>query len=267
MQNLHEKRQAAKIRPDEIHLWFAFPDEIQDEALLEQYRRLLSPDETERHQRFYFAKHRHLFLIAHALVRTMLSRYTGIAPENLWFSQNSYGRPEIADAENILPVRFNLTHTEGLIACAVVLTHDVGVDVEDMERKAITPGLAERFFSGPEVEDLSHLPEPEKRDRFFDYWTLKESYIKARGMGLSIPLEQFGFHLKDNEPLHISFDPRLNDDPNRWRFWLMRPTRRHKAALSVCTGGHTAYRLIIKKIVPLSEEKDFVCTVVRQSQH
>ena len=164
--------------------------------------------------------------------------------------------------ENLPPVRFNLTHTEGLIACAVVLEHDVGVDVEDMERKAITPGLAERFFSGREVEDLCNLPEPEKRDRFYDYWTLKESYIKARGMGLSIPLEQFSFHIADNRALRISFGPRLNDDPNRWRFWLMRPTRRHKAALSVSIGGHTAYRLIIKKTVPLSEEKDFACTIV-----
>ena len=262
MQNLNEKLQAVKIKSDEIHLWFALPDEIQDEALLEQYRLLLSPDEKERHQRFHFAKHRRQFLVAHALVRTMLSRFSGTAPEKLRFVQKRYGRPELATVEDFPPVRFNLSHTEGLIACAVVLKHDVGVDVEDMERKAITPGLAERFFSGREVEDLCHLPEPEKRDRFFDYWTLKESYIKARGMGLSIPLEQFSFHIADNRALRISFDPRLNDDPNRWQFWLMRPTRRHKAALSVCTDGNTTYRLIIKKTVPLSEEKDFACTIV-----
>lgn len=254
-----------KITSDEIHLWFAFPDEIEDESLLEQYRLLLSPDETERHQRFYFPKHRHQFLVAHALVRTMLSRFSGTAPEKLRFVKNRYGRPEIEAAEASPPIRFNLTHTDGLIACAVALNHDVGVDVEDMERKAITPGLAERFFSGPEVEDLSHLPKPEKQNRFFDYWTLKESYIKARGMGLSIPLEQFSFHLKDNKPLRISFDPRIEDDPDRWRFWLMRPTRRHKAALSVRSGGRTAYRLFSKKIVPLWKAHDFACNIIKHS--
>jgi 4'-phosphopantetheinyl transferase len=264
--NLQEKRQDAKIGPDEIHLWFAFPDEIREIALLEKYRCLLSPDETERQQRFCFEKHRHQFLVAHALVRTMLSRFSGTAPEKFRFNKNRYGRPEIADAENTPPVRFNLTHTDGLIACAVVLKHDIGVDVEDMERKTITPGLAERFFSGREVQDLNRLSEPGKRDRFFDYWTLKESYIKARGMGLSIPLDQFSFYLKENEPVHISFDPRLDDDPNCWQFWLMRPTGRHKAALSVCSGSDTVNRLISKRVVPLWENHDFDCNLIRCSQ-
>ena len=266
MQNLVENIPAATIQPDEIHLWFAFPDEIQDDALISEYQKLMTPDERVRHQRFHFAKHRHQYLIARALVRTILSGYSGIKPQYLRFTENTYGRPEIEGNEYLPPFRFNLSHTEGLIFCAVVLKHDIGVDVEDMERPEVSPAIAERFFSPREVEELNNLPERLKRNRFFDYWTLKESYIKARGMGLSIPLEQFSFHLSENELIRVSFDPPLNEEPKDWTFWLLRPTHRHKAALSIHQGSRKFYPLLIKKVIPLIKEQDLACPIVSCSQ-
>ena len=105
------------------------------------------------------------------------------------------------------PVRFNLSHTDGLAVCAVVLKHDIGVDVEHRQRRVVSENIARRFFSPSEVREFESLPERMQQDRFFQYWTLKESYIKARGMGLSIPLEKFSFHLLKNKPIRISFDP------------------------------------------------------------
>lgn len=248
-----------------IHLWFAFPDDIRDETLLLEYARMMSVDERARHQRFHFEKDRHQFLVSRALVRTMLSRYTFTMPADIRFLTNEYGRPEVIADGEVSPVRFNLSHTDGLIVCAVVQRFDIGVDVEDMNRKGATVKIANRFFSPQEVSDFNQLADPCKRPRFFDYWTLKESYIKARGMGLSIPLDQFSFHLPENDRILVSFDPRLNDDPAQWRFWTFRPTGRHKASLAVRQGQSAGGSLSIKKVVPLIAEQDFHCPVTRDS--
>jgi 4'-phosphopantetheinyl transferase len=255
------------MKPNEAHLWCAFPDEIRDDALLSRYRELMSPDEEKRHRRFHFEKHRRQYLVSRALVRTTLSRYTGIAPKDLLFAANAHGRPEIeVDPPCEPPIRFNLSHTDGLILFAVVLKSDIGVDVEDMDRRAVAAALADRYFSAREAEALRKLPENSRKARFFDYWTLKESYIKARGMGLSIPLDRFSFHMEGEEGIRISFDPRLRDVPEDWQFWLLSPTRRHTAALSIRRGSGMLYRLSIQKVVPLRGEEDLPVTIRRVSR-
>lgn len=251
------------LNPDEIHLWFAFPDEIQDRELLSAYQKLMTEEEYARQQRFRFAKHQQLFLITRALVRTTLSRYTDVEPQHWRFSKNDYGKPTILAAEDLPPLRFNLSHTEGLIICGVVLKQDIGVDIENGERKCTTLDIADRFFSPQEVKDLHALSSKvEKQNRFFDYWVLKESYIKARGMGLSLPLEQFSFHLSKNKPLQISFDPRMQDNPDDWQFWLLKPTQYHKAAISLNQNTNKPYRLVTKKVVPLKNEQSFLCPII-----
>ena len=161
------------------------------------------------------------------------------------------------------PIRFNLSHTKGLIACAVALDRDIGVDTEDMRRRAVSLGIADRFFSETEARDLQQLSEEKRRDRFYDYWTLKESYIKARGKGLSISLGQFTFHLSDDEPLRIFFDPRLKDHSEHWRFWLLKPTDRHKAAISVCNKEKQEYTLTVKKAIPLVDVMEYECKILK----
>jgi len=251
------------LQPDEIHIWFTFPDKIHDTDLISAYKQLMIPEEQEKHRRFRFPKHRHQYLVTRALARTMLSRYTGIEPALLHFHNNRYGRPELMLSKEHPAVRFNLSHTDGLIACAVVLNRDIGVDAEDMKRRVVSLGLADRFFSEKEVHDLQQLPEDKRRDRFYDYWTLKESYIKARGKGLSISLAQFTFHISDDERLRISFDPRLKDHSNHWRFWLLKPTDQHKAAISVFSKGKRDYSLTIKKAIPLIEDRQYNCEILK----
>ena len=108
-------------------------------------------------------------------------------------SRNVHGRPEILDRPAGVPdLRFNLSHTDGLIACAVTIGREVGVDVEHVGRR-LTHDIAGRFFAPREVADLKSLPVAEQPRVFFDYWTLKEAYIKARGFGLALPLGDFAF--------------------------------------------------------------------------
>lgn len=239
------------LLPDSIHLWFAFPDEITDQALLESYVNLLTEEEKTRWQRFYFARHRHQFLITRALIRSTLSNYIDIAPQDWRFSTNQYGKPEINRDFLLTPLRFNLSHTDGLVMCGITLNNDLGVDVENLERTNATLNIAGHFFSEQEVQDLNNVPESQQKQRFFEYWTLKEAYIKARGMGLSLPLDQFGFSIHDGFPLAITFDSRMEDNPKHWRFWRLRPSERHLAAVALKSETHSEFQLLIKKAVPL----------------
>jgi 4'-phosphopantetheinyl transferase len=239
----------ALARHHEVHLWYVLPEQVTDERLLAAYRALMSPDEQARNARFVFPKGRHEHLVTRALVRTTLSQYVpAVHPRDWAFATGPFGRPEIAGPACEPPLRFNLSHTDGLIACLVAVDREVGVDVEDATR-AISDGLviADRYFSASEVVELRSLPAAAQPSRFFDYWTLKEAYIKARGLGLQLPLDQFSFHLttEDSGTTHptdrpatepqitISFGPQIDDDPESWQFALLRPTLRHRLAVAI----------------------------------
>ncbi|PTL76931.1 4'-phosphopantetheinyl transferase superfamily protein [Vitiosangium sp. GDMCC 1.1324] len=239
------------LRPDEVHLWVVEPERILEPRLLTAYLAMLSAEEQDRHSRFRFEKHRQQFLVSHALVRVTLSRYAPVQPQDWRFSTNAYGRPEIAGGE--LPrVRFNLSHTDGMAVCAVALDTDVGADVEHAGRPGQTVELAESFFAASEVVALRSLPAERQRERFFDYWTLKESYIKARGAGLSLPLDQFAFHLEPGKPPRISFDPRLMDEPDSWQFVQVRLSAEHPAAVAVRRARGLPLTVRCQRTVPLA---------------
>jgi 4'-phosphopantetheinyl transferase len=114
--------------------------------------------------------------------------------------------------------------------------------------------VADRFFSPSEVAALRALPREEQLDRFFFYWTLKESYIKARGMGLAIPLSQFSFELDSarERGIRIRFDPELKDDPARWDFSALSYGRRHAIASSLERLPESEIRLVLRETVPLA---------------
>jgi 4'-phosphopantetheinyl transferase len=239
----------------EAHLWCVCPDIVTEPVLLDAYRELLNAQERVQQQRFYFEKGRHEYLVTRALVRTTLSRYVQVDPHSWHFEANAYGRPAIATPQGILPLRFNLSHTDGLIVCVVALDRECGIDVEDTERGGMTVDIADQFFSRMEAQDLRALPVPMQRQRFFEYWTLKESYIKARGMGVSLPLEQFSFHLERGLPIRISFAPRLKDDPSSWQFAQFCPTQSHMVAIALRRGLEPDLEIRMRHSVPLVCER------------
>ncbi|HVB39222.1 MAG TPA: 4'-phosphopantetheinyl transferase superfamily protein [Vicinamibacterales bacterium] len=223
----------AALEGDEVHVWCLRQGAPIAPGVHATCDALLSAAERARRDRFVFERHRHQFLLAHALVRATLSRYTGVDPARWTFVENEYGRPEIASPAVALPLRFNLSHTDGLMACAVTLARDVGVDVEEVTRRAAGLDIAERYFAAAETAALVAVPEPDRHRAFFDYWTLKEAYIKARGMGLALPLRAFAFHLAPSAAPAITFAPELDDDPAAWQFRLFQPTTTHRLALAV----------------------------------
>jgi 4'-phosphopantetheinyl transferase len=236
-----------------VHLWVLRTAEAADPELLAAYLDLLSPDERARHHAFLAPGPRDEHLRARALTRTVLARYAGVPPRELAFVEGERGRPELASPIDGRRLRFNLSHTRGLIALVVGWELDVGVDVEDSTRRGDPLGLAESVFARDELEALRALPAARQRERFFTYWTLKEAYIKARGLGLLIPLDAFSFCVDDPDDLRVRLDPSLEDDARAWQFTHSRPTPEHHLALGLRVGDGPRRRVVWRWTVPLRE--------------
>ena len=249
-----------------IDLWCVFFDQVRNPVLLGRCRELMTDAERRQEQRFYFEADRRRYLLTRALVRTTLSRYAAVAPERWSFSSNLYGRPGISSDDSMARrLSFNVAHTHSLIVLAVTLDHTLGVDVENVLRPA---GLdfADHCFSRAEVAALNALPAYMRHDRFFDHWTLKEAYIKARGMGLSLPLDQFGFHFQGDSRVDLFISPKLNDVASRWRFWQVRPSAEYVMALCVERTSDSGWVLQARRDVPLGDEETVTYTILRTSE-
>ena len=239
---------------NEIHLYFSYPEQISDPGLLDQYESLLTDNERVNMSRLYYARHRHQYLVTRALVRTCLSAYFQVEPGDWRFGKNDYGKPEINFPEKSDDIRFNISHCEGLVMCGITRCHDIGVDVEDVKRStsASFESLSS-YFSATEMADMAGLPVDQQKQRFFDYWTLKESYIKARGMGLSIPLAKFSFRFKAERLSAFETHPDLNDDATSWQFWRISQAGRYRVAVAV-NSGNERFKLSAFDTVPLKNK-------------
>ncbi|MEO8380292.1 MAG: 4'-phosphopantetheinyl transferase superfamily protein [Acidobacteriota bacterium] len=255
------------LTPGEIHLWLTSYDEIEDPLLHAHYRGLLNAEEAAQEPRFHFARDRRRYLVTRALVRTVLSRYASIAPADWIFKTNAYGRPEIANvaAQRDL-LTFNISHTHSLIVLAVTRQRELGVDVENVEARNVPMDIADRYFAPGEVTTLMAAPAHEQQYRFFEYWTFKEAYIKARGMGLSLPLDKFSFQYPGARAVEIAIDPELADVPDRWQFWQFRPEASYLVALCAERLEGSAPAVVVRRTVPLMSEQHWAPVFLRTSE-
>jgi 4'-phosphopantetheinyl transferase len=238
-----------------IHLWMTSFGQINDEHLLRRYRALLNDEEREQQRRFFFDVDRRCYLVARALVRTVLSRYEPITPRDWQFTTNAYGRPEIAAIHGeAARLRFNISHTNSLILMGVAYQRWLGVDVENDRLREAPLEAALSHFAGPEVLDLYALPPTKQKERFFEYWTLKESYIKARGMGLSIPLDRFSFHFPGDQRVQLSVDESLADSASKWWVWQFRPLEDYIGAVCLERDCEAMPQLLLRHVIPLDRE-------------
>jgi len=220
-----------KLPDEEVHVWRAGLD--LPTAQLERLHRVLSPDEQEKAARFHFEKDRQHFTAARGFLRMILGRYLGSDPGELRFSYNSYGKPSLAAEFSNPPLRFNLAHSHGLALFAFNRGRELGIDLESIRPDRATEEIAERFFAEAEVSALRSLPLEARVRAFFDCWTRKEAFIKARGMGLSLQLDKFAVTLRPGEtPALLS----VADDPEALSRWILRnlePADGYAAALAV----------------------------------
>jgi 4'-phosphopantetheinyl transferase len=215
LQRLGEKSQVAFL------YYLAVPDPVAA-ASLAACRAIVSAEELARSEAFVLARHRSQRLLARALVRRVLSNLTGAEPASWRFRQNDYGRPEIEVPWAYRALKFSLSHTNGLLACLAAWDRQVGVDVEPLRPVASLLEVAEAQFANCETAALRNLASDAQNSAFLELWTLKEAYLKARGLGLSAGLSRVAFRVKQDAGYQISagFDPELADDPAQWQFEL-----------------------------------------------
>lgn len=224
-----------QLKPSQVEVWYAPTNiSISERASLG----LLSTEEKQRHEGFQFDIHRYEYLIAHVLLRMTLSRYAAIAPQNWEFRTNEYGKPFIAEGMVVPPLYFSLSHTSGMVACAVARVERVGVDVESISRRTAWSDVSKHFFAPAEVEYLSQLPEEQRRKAFFEVWTLKESFLKAIGSGLSTALDRFAIFPRSDG--RVSYQLGEIDQHGEWAFDIFHPSASHVLATAIsCPGVHS----------------------------
>jgi 4'-phosphopantetheinyl transferase len=175
------------LPPNEIHVWRAFLD--QPMPLVTWFARQLSADERKRAARFHFAHDQRRFTVSRGLLRILLSGYMQCSPESIQFCYTPYGKPTLAEGTGTMLPHFNLSHSHELVLYAFSRTQEPGIDVELVRPIAEAKRIAERFFSARENAVLAALAPAEMQKYFFIYWTRKEAYLKARGIGLSADQE------------------------------------------------------------------------------
>lgn len=236
----------------QVDLWCVSVDRIAEPSLWDAYRDLLSPDEREREQRFTCDEAHRNFLAARALLRTVLSRYTGIEPRRLEFRCNHFGKPSLRGHGDI-PIEFSLSHTRGLVVCAVTLQDLVGVDAEGARRRSSPMELARRYFSPAEAARVAERPTDERHAVFLDYWTLKEAFTKALGVGLSIPLADFSFTLLGEDSATISFAKPGDERPDQWQFHRLRLAPCYQVAVALRRPAAERSEIVIRQTIPLAD--------------
>jgi 4'-phosphopantetheinyl transferase len=184
-----DSRTNTSFSDDSISIWsvgLEWPEsEVQAAA------EILSSDEQERAKRFHRAPDRKHFIVARAALRVILTRYLNVDPRQISFDQNAFGKPRLTGDTYYPDLRFNLAHSSGRALYVIANSREVGVDLERIEPEFATMDLARSLFAPEEVAALSSLSNEDFLASFYRCWTRKEAYVKAKGLGLSLPLKSF----------------------------------------------------------------------------
>ncbi len=177
---------------------------------------VLSAHERARYTRFAFAEDRRDFALAHALLRRTLSECHALPPDAWTFVTESGGKPALSpELRAATSLSFSISHTRGLVACAVARDAIAGIDVERIDARVDPVAIARRFFSSEEAEALERRAVAERHQRFAELWTLKEAYLKALGDGLS------------------GVDQSVPHNDPAWTLALFAPSPRYRMAVAV----------------------------------
>jgi 4'-phosphopantetheinyl transferase len=212
---------APPLGRDDVHVWQATLDG--DAAA---FAALLSQAECERAAKFHFPRDRRRFTIGRGRLRLILAEYLAVEPANVPLESTPLGKPFVTG-----DLRFNVAHSDELALYAFTRDRDIGVDVELVRPEVEWRELAERYFAPEEVAALTAFSATEQRSAFYRCWTRKESYIKALGLGMHIPLDGFAVTLAESPRLiHTAHD---QSQTNRWVLTDLRPAAGFAAALAV----------------------------------
>ena len=193
----------------------------------------LAEDERARANRFYFQIDRERFIIAHGVLREILGLYLNRAAQSVSFCYGPQAKPALAGETGVDTIHFNLSHSHGLALYGVTRGREIGIDLEFIREGLEVEEIAGRFFSQREIAALRALPAGLRKCAFFLCWTRKEAYIKARGEGLSLPLDQFDVSLIPGEPAMLLDTRPDSNEARRWSLQELSVAPGYASALAV----------------------------------
>jgi len=220
---------------DEVHVWRTSLDRPPPQ--IQSFFHDLAADEQAKAARFYFARDREHFIVARGVLRAILGFYLNRTPESLSFCYGSHGKPALVGESDGDAIRFNVSHSHGVALYAITRDREVGIDLERIRFDLPVAEIAERFFSKRDVAMLRSLPTEAQHQAFFRCWTHKEAYIKARGEGLSLPLDQFDLSPAPGEPDTALGTQQYPSETSRWSVQDLSPAAGYVAALAVEAHG------------------------------
>ncbi|WFU12476.1 4'-phosphopantetheinyl transferase superfamily protein (plasmid) [Rhizobium sp. CB3090] len=221
------------IGPDLIDVWTWSLDAPR--SSVDEFATRLSAEELARAARFVRERDRHRFIVGRGRLRSILGRYLDLPPQEVSFTYNDYGKPDIASPGGT-HFHFNLSHSADLAALAISDRYELGIDIEEI--RFLKEDIAGRFFSRKECLTLRALPPEAYLDGFYRCWTRKEAFVKAHGEGLSLPLDSF------DVTFDWSSEPRLErlegdpDAPFNWRILEVETPITFAGAVLALTKGH-----------------------------
>ncbi len=215
------------ISPNSVHIWHLSTEDLASLNTPTKLSSILSELEINRASALSNPDVKAEYLATRSAIRILLSHYArDVSPKDWVFSVNKYGAPRVQTPRSGLHIQFNISHSASFIVIALSVNVAVGVDTEKRTHILNWLELAKDSLAPQEESVLKKMPPDKIPERFFEYWTLKESYIKARGMGLNIPLEQFYFILNPKaqflkREISIFFSDEIKDSSPQWQFRLI----------------------------------------------
>ncbi len=225
-----------------VDLWHVRTDAV-DASLARKCHDVMAPAERARHARFVFARHRHEYAVTRGLARGVLASYVRRRPDELSFQLTDHGRPILEQAGDL---EFNLSNSVDLVVCAVTRRGDVGVDTEPLARAGQIVGVSDVVFTPTERQRLFELPDGSRLRRAVELWTQKEAYMKARGLGMSLPVDRFEIVHDDAAPVRLRFFPPIEDAPDRWALRTLE-LEAHLVSLCVQVAGEPDVEIAIRR--------------------
>src|SRR5258706_10840959 len=213
-----------ELPESELHIWRA--DLNPAPEVIDRLALTLDNDEKARAARFHFARDRDHFTACRGILREMLGEYLGKSPASIEFSYRAYGKPAHRPGDSRPPIRFNVSHSSGRAVLAFARNCEIGIDLEPISPEFAGEEIAKRYFSAREVAELIALPAEMRPEGFSLCWTRKEAYVKARGLGLQIPLDSFSESLTPKQPERLE-----SDDSHQWRLHSFEPEPNFVAAV------------------------------------
>ncbi len=215
-----------RLSDDEIHVWCVELDAAGEVSTLAAG---LNEEERERARGLLSGTHQRRFVVARGMLRQLLGRYLDQDPGAVTFARGAHGKPFLPEGT----LHFNVSHTHELALYAIAQSREVGVDVEWMRPQVAHEQIAARFFSLEEQEALAQVPDEERRAAFYNIWTRKEAYLKARGDGIAAGLGTFAVSLGAEAALLHSDEGK--DEVERWKLIALELVDGYVAAL--CGAG------------------------------